>query len=463
MLRCIALVALMALLYSCAEDQDDLFTIIEEPGTGSTEARADIFIRVSDENNQPIPAAELSLAGIGGQTNDQGFGLFPNFPVALSGIELVVEADGYIPVQTRVYAAAGGQAAFDLVLLEKGVPSTYSSQENMFFTDANTNSSIRINANSLETLDGQPYSGTVTGFARYLEPGDPEFSRLQPAGMRSVALDGTEGQLASFGMIYFEVQGENGEALQTNAPMRVVIQAGNVTETPPDSIDLWTLIASDEAWQEIGLNANIEGRSYFFNLPPGCCFGELVGWINCDVQFPSEAAIFKITNLEDLPLRQILVQVRSNSLGIVFNSLTNNLGEVALQVPLDEDFSLHLLTPCGDFIAELPIAANDVTIYNMLQTGIANPDDWWQVIFNGEDCNQAPLDDGFVLTSNAGGYYTLSQLQADGSVEVLVPKCGSPSDFTATGYLDAALTQAGTATLVSSPGFQESITLPVCP
>ncbi|MEM7572396.1 MAG: carboxypeptidase-like regulatory domain-containing protein [Bacteroidota bacterium] len=464
MLRYLSLLGLTALLYSCIEDMDVVFPIVEEPNPGPTiEARADLFIRLVDEENLPIAGAELSLAGIGGQTDENGRFVYLDFPVALSGVEFNAEAEGYIPTQTRVYAAAGGQTTFELVLLEKGSLSTFSTQETMFFADPNTTSSIRIEANSMETLDGQPYTGMVSGFVRYLDPLSPTFTRLQPAGMQAVALDGSEGQLASFGMIYFEIKGENGEALQSNAPLRISIQAGNEVDLRPESIDLWTLQLEDDAWQEIDLSAGMDERTYFSTLPVGCCFGELVGWINCDIKFPSEAAIFKITDLQDIPLRQIMVQVYSSDLGLVFNNLSNNLGEAALQVPLNEDFTLRLQTACGDFISEHSIAAVDLATYNELQTTIANPDDWWQVVFTGEDCNQDALDNGFVLTRNVSGYYTLSQLQADGTVEVLVPKCGNQLGFFATAYSDPALTQAGMEVSVVSPGFQQSITLPVCP
>lgn len=464
MLRFLSLLGLLALLYSCSEDMDGVFPIVEEPDPGPTiEARADIFIRLIDEENLPIAGAELSLAGMGGQTDDNGRFVYLDFPVALSGLEFNAEAEGYIPTQTRVYAAAGGQAAFELVLLEKGSISTFSSQETMFFGDPNTNSGIRIEANSMETLDGQPYTGMVSGSVRYLDPLSPAFPRLQPAGMRAVALDGSEGQLASFGMIYFEVKGENGESLQSNERINLAIQAGNSPDFRPDVIDLWTLEAGDDAWQEIDLSASMEGRTYYAQLPAGCCFGELVGWINCDIKFPSEAAIFKITDPQDIPLRQVLVQVYSSNLGLVFNTLSNNWGEAVLQVPLDEDFTLRLQTTCGDFISEHSIAAADLATYNELESTLANPDEWWQVIFNGEDCNQDALDNGFVLTRNVSGYYTLSQLQADGTVEVLVPKCGNQLGFFATAYLDPALTQAGTEVSVVSPGFQQSVTLPVCP
>ena len=164
---------------------------------------------------------------------------------------------------------------------------------------------------------GAAYTGNVSATLVYLDPDDEDFYDYMPGGdFAAIRADNSEAQLITYGMVYVELTGDNGEKLQLadgkTATLTFPIPDRLKSKTP-EQIPLWSFDEETGLWKEEGV-ATLQGTVYV---------GEVshFSWANLD--YPEKRATLNVTvqdsNGKPLPFIPVVlddeVTYRSNSSG----------------------------------------------------------------------------------------------------------------------------------------------------
>ena len=248
-----------------------------------------------DQYDKPLAGVTVTSGTQTATTDLLGFYKFDQVNVSNSHALVKFSKDGYVSVVRSVAYESGKPVRLD-ASLKPGKTSTVStnSSSTISVTDNSywSNSPATIELEGGFTDNGEPYSGSVTATAAYLNPDSYEFAEQMPGDLSAVR-DEANGnapvQLVSYGMVSVDFKGDNGQKLELasgkKAKITFPIPEKFSSETTPEEIPLWWFDEATGLWKEEG-KATKNGNVYEGYV-------EHFSWWNLDT--PEMTAHLKVT------------------------------------------------------------------------------------------------------------------------------------------------------------------------
>lgn len=328
----VMLLALIALaINSCEmyEYKDPL-----DESDNSNKVATTIAGNVMDENNVEVAGALVNVEGTTTTTDNHGNFYFNNIKVSEKRFVIKITKGGYLKGFMGVIPHKENVTYVKLIMLENDPVNSINSSMGGTINLANGGSIILPDNSYVYASSGNPYSGTVNVFTKYLSPGDDNFSFKTPGNdlLGKNSADQTVA-LISYGMLSVELKDNSGQLLQlapnSNATLSMPIAASQIA-TSPSAIPLWHFDEATALWKEEG-QATKTGNFYIGTV-------HHFSWWNCD-QGTSPAYIQgKVVDCNGAPVGNIIVtldgwdMVITDNNGYYYETLPCNFGSFPVQV-----------------------------------------------------------------------------------------------------------------------------------
>ncbi len=420
-----------AFLTSCQKNIDDtIFVPLPEPKfaiPAATPVNGSVCGIVVDENNTPVPSAEVSYAGMTYQADAKGFFDIKNVVLDKYVSTVTVNKTGYFKA-IRSFSANATRNYLSIKLIPKTLAGNINSTTGGGISLSN-GTSITFQTNSIIVKSsGAAYTGAVKIYASYIDPTSDDISDRVPGSMMGQD-SANMFVLQSTGMIAVDLESPTGEALQLAAGKTANIKLpipASLTGKAPATINTWSL-DDRGVWKKEGM-ATRNGDSYDMQVT------HFSFW-NCDVPANAIYLTIHLTNQNNQPLSNTLVKLtipNNNSWWATTHGRTDSLGNVSGLVPSNLTLLMKVFpngfncpTPAytqniGPFSIDttINISASIAAAQSITVTGTANA------------CNNQPIPNGTaiiytgiygaVYTSIVNGIYSATILQCSALASVSV-------------------------------------------
>lgn len=226
------LLLISILFFSCKKDGDSLNEITQQTGKNIVK----IAGRVVDENQTPLQFCNLKL-GATTITSDVN-GVFYFNDVSVNGSRAYVSAtkNGYYSSGRGIMVKNGGAYSLEICLHKKITPYTLNGTSGGVVTTTN-GCIIEFPAGCFVTQSGQPFSGMVNVYVKYLSTDDDKFALQYPGG--DMAFKSSNGELFSslgFGIMGLSIEDQSGGSLNLatgiNATIKFPISSSQLGTAP---------------------------------------------------------------------------------------------------------------------------------------------------------------------------------------------------------------------------------------
>lgn len=311
---------------SCSND-------IINPGSNNGESRVNTTIvgTVVEEDGSPISGVVVTMEGQSKTTGNNGQFFFENVSVPSDRLYIKASFAGYFDGSSSAKPNADASTLVQIRMLEKDNIQTISGATGGTVSLTN-GSSVQIMPNSLELLNGTPYTGSVNIAIEHLDPTSQLFPLIIPGGdLTAKRSDSSNAILFSYGMLIVELTGSGNEQLRIksgqSSTLTTSIPAVMVSGAP-SSIPLWYFDEVVGIWREDG-SAVKQGNNYVGNV------SHFSIW-NCDV--PGNRALLKgrLIDCNSNPLTSVSILTGQ---GICF---TNSQGYFQRYVPTSIQFDVSV-------------------------------------------------------------------------------------------------------------------------
>ena len=435
-------------LSGCLKDSEDFI-----PFGNSEVVNAKIFGIVVDENEDPVEGAIVSFKGNTLSTDQYGIFTFENVLVDSKHNFMNITKDGYFE-GTRTFRTDHSKTIqLKTQLVKKDFKQSFESSQGGSASDGKAVLSFGSNSIMVSSSKAD-YSGSVKVAMKYLDPTQYETNERMPGDLSALNLQNELGALASYGMVYVELQSPDGEKLQlkagTTARMEADIPAISINDALSE-IPMWYFDNGLGLWKEEG-KAIKENGKYVANVSHFSCW-------NYDYFKPSIILSGRVVDQNGNPLPQMHVWVSEAGVHAGGHGNTDIDGTFSGQVPKDLllDFKVFALgSGCSYqdpiYITQIGPFSADTDLGDIVITLLA--DEFCNVTGTFIDCNGDPVTDGFVKIDNH--YFELT----DGTLDVSVLSCNANDKLLIA--TDRNLAKTIDAINLTSPGDNNLGTISVC-
>ncbi|MFK7783752.1 MAG: carboxypeptidase-like regulatory domain-containing protein [Crocinitomicaceae bacterium] len=413
---------IMTLLFSCKKEEISPNSPQNPTTTASNALYSGITIstsiggEVSDEFGAPVPNALVTVGSEQVYTNDLGFFLFDNITVDQNRAFVKVEKNGYFLGAKSIKPSSSAVSYVNMQLISQVLSGVVDNSQGGVIS-VSGGPSLSFEAGDISKENGDPYNGSVSVYAKYLDPTAPNIGEIMPGDLDAIDANGDAVALVTYGMIVVELVGSSGEQLNVangeQVELTMPVQAVQ-SSSAPASIPLWHFDETLGNWVEEG-TATLQGNSYVGQV------SHFSFW-NCDVPFP-------IVNLElrvhcnNVPIANVEARLESPTGFYYGTSYTNGDGIIDEAIPAGLPLVLKIFDGCGNLVHQenlgTPTADVDLGDIELCSSASA-------VTAVLKDCNDTPISNGLLsiqIGSNSIPFFT----DANGSVNSLVFTCLSDS------------------------------------
>jgi len=256
---------------------------------------------------------------------------------AKGGSLFKVEKQDYIDGFKFVHINVGQKGYAKVVLLERVSRGEVQSGSGGEIEIHNAGASLELDANSVVQENGSAYSGVVNVYAHWYDPSDQNLGAQMPGDLRGVDTENNNVILETYGMVYIELEGANGEKLNLKENTTAKIEfpiVENQLSAAPEQIPLWYLDEGTGYWKEEGQAVKTENvyvaRVSHFSF-----------W-NCDYPYPLIELSGTVEDEDGNLLQNVLVSISIVNSGQSGSGYTNNFGYFEGKVPKGEMFELNI-------------------------------------------------------------------------------------------------------------------------
>ena len=397
----------------CQQDKD---VLIELPLFSSIQIESNLGGQVLGANYQPIADATVKLNSASVQTDENGFFTFYNSSVNSKRASLEISKPGYFNTTRAVVPQNDATVLMKIELIEKTVIGELEANQGGNFTLANGTDMV-IPADVITDIHGNAFTGQARVVAEYLDLDESEAMKKMPGDMLAKNANDENVLLEIFGLMVIEMKDNFDQTLKIasneNIQVRIPIPsslAGNI----PDDISLWYFDIAESVWKEKGMAA-LENDM-------------LVSTTN-ELSFIAFARAHeavtvkgKLTNLEGESLSNMPVTLKVQDGGIVGASYTGIDGVWQSEVPKGITLEVNITDNCGDNLYNANIGGYWQDLY-IVDVAISQSEDFFDISANLLDCNDAVLENGYVLLEMAGQEYVYPI--SEGNFKVDVNRCNN--------------------------------------
>ncbi|MEM9916924.1 MAG: carboxypeptidase-like regulatory domain-containing protein [Bacteroidota bacterium] len=343
-IRYITFFGLLLLLAACGKNFDETTTTVvtTEP---ETFIRSSFEGRVVDENREPISSATVEIGGLTTTTDPSGRFKFGERIVKKSGDVLKVNKSGYFDGFSKILVQADNQAFVEVTLLNRGNPTKFISNIGGV-ADLPGGGSIVIDRNTLTTMDGRPFRGEVSLYARWFDPSDPNLTDIMPGALLAIDENGNDRALSTFGMIHFEMEDAQGQPLTLNAEADAQLNVPMVDGIGfiPEEMPSWFFDEDEAIWVQDDICKRQGDKLVVFVGKPGT-------W-NCDV--PIECApVCGWTLFQDSTIaRYLKIEIEDQNSNFRFRAFSDTSGFFRSHLPINTQLDIRIEDDCENLIYE---------------------------------------------------------------------------------------------------------------
>jgi uncharacterized protein (TIGR02145 family) len=357
---------------------------------------------VRNELGGPVSGAIVRAGcGAGVSTTTDHFGVFLLQGVAAyEGLaQVTVEKDGYFTGSRSFVPGANAEETIShayITLLKKNLAGTVQSASGgQVVLEGVT---ITFPANGFEQ-NGQPYTGPVSVYLNHIDPTSPELHTQMPGMLMGVMNDEPQLML-SYGMVGVELSDASGQALQLapNTPSILSFPVMDTLQgTAPATIPLWWFDEDLGYWIQEG-EAQRVGNAYVGQVAH-------FSWWNCDVPdnfVELQGLVTDSYNGAGLAGARIVVITQTMGSGVTH---ADGLGEFNGLVPIEEQLTIEVQLPCGPYGSWIVVhteVAGPYTQASLIGLSVTTPEKL--VTGTVVDCNETPVDAGYVLVNGAAHF-----------------------------------------------------------
>jgi hypothetical protein len=347
--------------------------------------------RVIDENGMAISDAQVRAGGAVARTDENGVFRLQDLRIAANDAKLFVTKIGYFDFSRAYFVENNSFQNLTIQLLKKTQTAAISAASGGL-VEVPGGVKLVFPANGISTESGQPYSGSLRVFARYLDPRDPNLALNMPGDLRGIDAGGVERALVTYGMVGVELETPGGQSLRiaqgSKVELRMPIVPGQ-RQNAPASIPLWHFDLLQARWIEEGSVQKV-GNEYVGTV------AHFSFW-NVDVPFDLielSGKVFLGDSLTPYSGAKIRLTMLSDSSSAYATTDANGCFKGA--VPKGATFLMEILDACGDVIFSQNIGPFDQD--TMLPSVILPNAGSNQISFSGTllDCAGAPVSNGYV-------------------------------------------------------------------
>jgi hypothetical protein len=419
--------ALFIVVHSCKKENDDSYTPPPPPGNNTGTMTATISGRATDESNNAVINASVSINGHLTTTDQHGIFLLKNISVNSRSIATITK-NGFFNCNHAFKVAANEVNYIRVVMMSNAQTHTLSASSGgtVSLTDG---SSIQFAPNSfVNATTGSAYTGTVILSVKHLSPDAANFGFMIPGGdLLGKDAGGSDVALYTYGMLGAELKGSSGEQLQLAAGSTATLTmriAASQTGTAPSSIPLWYFDEATSLWKEEG-SATKVGSNYVGTVSH-------FSWWNCDIPFDKATISGKVLDCNNVPMPNVVVTVNGSA-----TLITNSQGLYSNWVPAGLPLTVQVLASNNFYLfpnsqlENVPALSVNQTFY-VPDLIVACPA---HIQGNLQNCSGQSID-GLVVFNWAGGptfeYTTSGQFNLISAASTLI-------NLDASAYYDSTL------------------------
>jgi len=294
-----------------------------------------VFGTVKNSAGSVLSGAKVEASGQSTTTNSQGYYVLDSIPVG-PGVAISFSMDGYVPTVKLLRVVGGESNTQDAVLFPAEVSVTISATTGGTVTTGD-GASITIPPNSLQTSNGQVYSGNATVTLSSFDPSVPEELDAFPGSFEGVSLSGETVGINTYGFADVTVSSGT-ESLQlvsgTSANLEIPIPTTLQNEAP-SSIPSWHFDPETQIWYEVG-TFNKFNNTYRTAIP------HFSIW-NCDVASKRCYISGRVVDENGDPIKGARMNFRSfrSNGGYVGSAETSTPRDGTFRVPVDANADIE--------------------------------------------------------------------------------------------------------------------------
>ena len=364
---CFIILSLAFIMSSCDDDDisngPDLSSHIVIPGyvQAVQTIKSSVVGHVTDEFNQNIEGATVTLDGKRTTTNKYGHFFFTDADMNKEGTFVQVEQDGFFHGSRRFYPLAEHTSNLEIQLLAKVFNNTFQSSQGAYI-EFEDGGSVEFPVNAIIDENNVLYDGEVYVAAKWLAPTSLATSRRMPGDLTGVNDLAEEVSLATFGMMAVELESSDGRQLNVAENSEAILTfpiTSEIISAAPAEIPLWYFNERYGIWAQDGM-ATLQGNEYVGSV------NHFTFW-NCDAPYELINLDFKLVDEDGLALTNRRVGITLGGV-VTRNAYTDDMGYVSGKVPANENLTLKVFTNCyatfseniGSFAADASIGSVDV-------------------------------------------------------------------------------------------------------
>jgi hypothetical protein len=414
-------------LASCQKDINEFEST--ENADLTTTVKSSVTGFVTDENDQPVEGAQVSVGNINTTTDAYGYFSVSDADVVKNAALVTVKKNGYFPGIKTYIATSNKSAFFRIKLIPKLNAGTFSATAGGTISLSN-GLTIQFPADAIINLassSSSNYSGVVNVAASWINPTAYDINPTMPGDLRGLDQTGALKILQSFGMVAVELTSPTGDLLQIapgkKAKLTFPIPNGIINDAPAN-IPLWYFDETIGLWKEEG-NAVKSGSTYVGEV------SHFSFW-NCDV--PSNYVQFNCTVVDADGAPVSFASVKISVVGSPYNAgwgITDSSGYVAGAIPNNASLLLEIFPNynCGVAIYSQTFSTNTSNISLGTITIPVSVTNQASVSGTVTNCSGMPVTNGYVIMNKDNQFYryNLNSLGAYNFTSLLCSNSGSVS------------------------------------
>lgn len=331
----------LLVLFSCRKD-GVITTVDVEEDAPLILVRNTLRGKVVAENGDPVENALVSIRGYSTRTDKAGVFKFIKIDVPGEGGLVTVKIENHFQATKFVNFSADGSSYSQITVLEKGTLQIF---DNRISSNIAVGGGAEINfpPNSMVTSSGVAFNGNVGIQTRYLDPLAENLGEIMPGQLTGIDEDGNEFALATYGMVVFELESEDGQMLDlaegATAEIKMPIPP-ELDGTAPDEIPLWQFDLDEEQWLLKG--KCVKQGAYYVGQVSGS------GYWNCDVALPAICLSGTILNADSTFASYVKVVVEDLTDNFIYWGYTDSLGFFCGSVPQAAPLRITIYDHCDN-------------------------------------------------------------------------------------------------------------------
>ncbi|MFT3911672.1 MAG: carboxypeptidase-like regulatory domain-containing protein [Ferruginibacter sp.] len=383
---------------------------------------------IVNENNAPVPGAEVKCGSFTSTTDASGRFNFTHITLDKYISTITVTSTGYFKGY-RSFAANATRNYVVIKLIPKALTGSINSSSGGTVSLPN-GTVLSLASNSVvDKATGAPYNGSVNAYAAYIDPTSNDISATVPGSFLGKDANNLYA-LQSTGMVAVELESSDGHSLQLAANMPATIKVpvpASLTSKAPATIDTWSLNEAG-VWEKEG-TAQKSGNFYEMQAT------HFSFW-NLDV--PTNAVYLNMHVQDDQgnALTNTLVSLtvpNSSNWWTTTHGYTDSLGNVSGFIPANMELQLNVFA--NAFTCATPLNSQTIGPFSsnpsITVTVALTPIQTLTVTGTANGCNGQPLPNGSAII-NAGLYnYTIATV-VNGNYTATIPICNVPPSVNVT-------------------------------